>query len=180
MEETALEETLRISTNFLWGDGSGTTYKYSDEKYTNAANEIKDILIDAMKSKSSDLITKTIGKPSQGTWHQINYLFDRLDCLMSGLDKHGKEDVSNGIIKELKESAKKNKDSPVAKKIGSGWSNWLTRRSTKWKRGLMIIGECKESHGMYSDAYREEMPAYLLNAITKEKPVHPVYGKLRY
>ena len=27
---------------------------------------------------------------------------------------------------------------------------------------------------------REEMPAYLLNAITKEKPAHPVYGKLRY
>jgi hypothetical protein len=27
---------------------------------------------------------------------------------------------------------------------------------------------------------REEMPAYLLNAITNEKPVHPVYGKLRY
>ena len=27
---------------------------------------------------------------------------------------------------------------------------------------------------------REEMPAYLLNAITKEKPAHPKYGKLRY
>ena len=27
---------------------------------------------------------------------------------------------------------------------------------------------------------REEMPAYLLNAITKEKPAHPVYGKIRY
>ena len=103
---------------------------------------------------------------------------------MRALDKHGKKDVSNGIIKELKESAKKNKESPVAKKIGSGWSNWLTRRSTKWKRGLIIIGDCIESHGMYPDAYiyryREEMPAYLLNAITKEKPVHPVYGKLRY
>lgn len=158
--------------------------RYTHEDYTNAANEIKDILIDAMERKSSDLITKTIGKPSDGIWHQINYLFERLDCLMRALDKHGKKDVSNGIIKELKESAKKNKESPVAKKIGSGWSNWLTRRSTKWKRGLIIIGDCKESHGMYPDAdiyrYREEMPAYLLNAITKEKPVHPVYGKLRY
>ena len=31
-----------------------------------------------------------------------------------------------------------------------------------------------------SNKLREEMPRYLLNAITKEKPAHPVYGKLRY
>ena len=171
----SLKNNLDNSKEFWRGP---ETYTLKD--YTNAVNEIKKILIDAMESKSSDLITKTIGKPSDGIWHQINYLFERLDCLMRRLDNHGKEDVSNGIIKELKESAKKYKDSPVAKKIGSGYSNWLTRRSTKWKRWLIVIGDCKESHGMYPDAYREEMPVYLLNAITKEKPVHPVYGKLRY
>ena len=38
----------------------------------------------------------------------------------------------------------------------------------------------KEPAKKKNNRLREEMPAYLLNAITKEKPAHPVYGKLRY
>ena len=39
--------------------------------------------------------------------------------------------------------------------------------------------ECKQ-YKMWKAGLQEEMPVYLLNAITKEKPVHPVYGNLRY
>lgn len=38
----------------------------------------------------------------------------------------------------------------------------------------------KEAAKKKNNRLREEMPAYLLNAITKEKPAHPKYGKLRY
>ena len=40
--------------------------------------------------------------------------------------------------------------------------------------------EKKEAAKKENNRLREEMPAYLLNAITKEKPAHSKYGKLRY
>ena len=41
-------------------------------------------------------------------------------------------------------------------------------------------GEKEKKKEAAKKKLREEMPAYLLNAITKEKPAHSKYGKLRY
>ena len=62
------------------------------------------------------------------------------------------------------------------KKLYKHLDRWLTKHNAKWRRNKFISSK---KCGSKLDL-QEEMPAYLLKAITKEKPVHPVYGNLRY
>jgi len=59
---------------------------------------------------------------------------------------------------------------------GIGGSSTKGAKKEKKKEGAPKKDAAKKKN----NRLREEMPAYLLNAITKEKPAHPVYGKLRY
>jgi hypothetical protein len=59
---------------------------------------------------------------------------------------------------------------------GIGGSSTKGAKEEKKKEGAPKKDAAKKKN----NRLREEMPAYLLNAITKEKPAHPKYGKLRY
>ena len=61
-----------------------------------------------------------------------------------------------------------------------GELNGGTRCSIEGTEVDTKINSAKKKEKRKKTKLREEMPAYLLNAITNEKPVHPVYGKLRY
>lgn len=111
----------------------------------------------------------------------IGDLLFKLGCLMRKQDIEGADES----VKELKRLAELYPTSPVAKALNTGTVSWLTSHGGSMRRYLETSSKKCDGKG-YGTAkkkktkLREEMPAYLLNAITNEKPVHPVYGKLRY
>ena len=115
----------------------------------------------------------------------IGDLLFELGCLMRKQDIEGDEYVADESVKELKRLAELYQNSPVAKALNTGVVRWLTSHGGSTRRYLETSSKQCDGKG-YGTAtkkktkLREEMPAYLLNAITNEKPVHPVYGKLRY
>ena len=110
-----------------------------------------------------------------------NHLFS-LACYMRRDDKkygmmHRNSDVTNKILDGVRDIKKKLKgETGEFKKLYKDIGGWLTRHMGKPLRYKNVsTKKCGGKAGL-----QEEMPAYLLNAITKEKPVHPVYGNLRY
>ena len=80
--------------------------------------------------------------------------------------------ILNGVrpIKDKLKARGKETGNITIKAMAKHIDRWLTKHNMKWKRNKFIS----------SKKCDEKMPAYLLKAITKEKPVHPVYGNLRY
>jgi len=150
--------------------------EYNEQTHKNQATSIKDKFL-AVLNGGPDLKKGELAKKMA-----------ELGCYMMGLDRHGDWKYSNDIITELKNAAKaakkaKRTKTNVYKKLYGGFVSWLTARSTPETRlALTSSTTCDEKHNIDAGPrdFKEEMPAYLLNAITKEKPVHPVYGKLRY
>lgn len=86
-------------------------------------------------------------------------------------------DLTNIILNGVRAVMKKlKKEKGELKKLGKHLDRWLTKHNEKRRRNMFISSK-KCGNKIY---LQEKMPAYLLNAITKEKPVHPVYGNLRY
>ena len=115
----------------------------------------------------------------------IGDLLFKLECLMRKQDIKDSGSASDEAVEELKRLAELYPTSPVAKALNTGTVSWLTSHGGSMRRYLETSSKKCDGKG-YGTAkkkktkLREEMPAYLLNAITNEKPVHPVYGKLRY
>ena len=114
-----------------------------------------------------------------------NHLFS-LACYMRRDDKkytglkniaHRNSDVTNKILNGVRDIKKKLKgETGEFKKLYKDIGGWLTRHMGKPLRYKNVsTKKCGGKAGL-----QEEIPTYLLNAITKEKPVHPVYGNLRY
>ena len=105
-----------------------------------------------------------------------------LACYMRGDDKtYGvarNSEFTTGILDGVRAIRKKldKANTPAAKSLSKHLKTWLRQHMGKGMRYKNVSSKkCKGKAGV-----REEMPAYMLNAITKEKPAHPVYGNLRY
>lgn len=86
--------------------------------------------------------------------------------------------ILNGVrpIKDKLKARGKETGNTTIKNMASHIDRWLTKHNSKLKRNMFISSK---KCGSKLDL-QEKIPAYLLKAITKEKPVHPVYGNLRY
>ena len=111
-----------------------------------------------------------------------DHLFS-LACYMRRDDKkygvaHRNSDVTKEILKgvsEIHEKLKKS-DSQVAKKLSKRLYWWLKKHMGKPMRYKNVSSKkCGGKAGL-----KEEIPAYMLNAITKEKPAHSKFAKLKY
>jgi len=106
-----------------------------------------------------------------------------LACYMRRDDKthgvfHRNSEVTTGILNGVRAIHKKLKksDSQVAQKLSKHLYWWLTKHMGKPIRYKNVSSKnCAGKAGL-----KEEMPSYMLEAITKEKPAHPKYGNLRY
>jgi hypothetical protein len=106
-----------------------------------------------------------------------------LACYMRGDDKnygvrHRNSEVTTGILDGVRAIRKKldEANTPAAKNLSKHLKTWLRQHMGKGMRYKNVSSKkCGGKAGV-----REEMPVYMLNAITKEKPAHPVYGNLRY
>lgn len=109
-----------------------------------------------------------------------NHLFS-LACYMRREDNReyygSNNNLTDRILNGVRDIKKKLKgETGELKKLYKHLDRWLTKHNAKLKRNMFISSK---KCGSKLDL-QEEMPAYLLKAITKEKPVHPVYGNLRY
>jgi len=106
-----------------------------------------------------------------------------LACYMRRDDKtygvaHRNSEVTTGILDGVRAIRKKldEANTPAAKSMSKHLYQWLRKHMGKPLRYKNVSSKkCGGKAGV-----REEMPAYMLNAITKEKPAHPKYGNLRY
>lgn len=106
-----------------------------------------------------------------------------LACYMRRDDKthgvgHRNSEVTTGILNGVRAIHKKLKksDSQVAQELSKHLYWWLTKHMGKPIRYKNVSSKnCAGKAGL-----KEEMPSYMLEAITKEKPAHPKYGNLRY
>lgn len=139
----------------------------------------------------NSVVDKILKKEAPMTYEEIDKHLFSLACYMRRDDKkykkfrHRNSDVTDEILNRVRAIKKKVKESKsdiaedMAKylALAKHIDRWLTTHNAKPRRLLSVSStKCgKEKAGL-----QEEMPAYLLNAITKEKSVHPVYGNLRY
>ena len=120
--------------------------------------------------------------PGESPYEFVDEHLFNLACYMRRDDKkygmlHRNSDVTNKILNGVRDIKKKLKgETGEFKKLYDHIDRWLTRHMGKPIRFKNVSStKCGKKAGL-----QEEMPVYLLNAITKEKPVHPVYGNLRY
>ena len=143
--------------------------------------------------KLNSEVDKILKKEAPMIYEEIDKHLFSLACYMRRDDKkytgiknitHRNSDVTDEILNRVRAIKKKVKESKsdiaedMAKylALAKHIDRWLTTHNAKPRRLLSVSStKCGKKAGL-----QEEMPVYLLNAITKEKPVHPVYGNLRY
>jgi len=91
---------------------------------------------------------------------------------------HTNSDITNAIldgVRDIRKTLHKN-PAPLTKKLDKKINSWLGKHNGRKVRYLAVSSK---KCGGKADL-KEAMPAYMLEAITKEKPAHPKYGNLRY
>lgn len=126
--------------------------------------------------------TMRIYMPGESLYTVVDEHLFSLACYMRRDDKkygirHRNSDVTNKILNGVRVIKKKLKgETGELKNLYNHIDRWLKRHMGKPLRYKNVsTKKCGGKAGL-----QEEIPTYLLNAITKEKPVHPVYGNLRY
>lgn len=125
--------------------------------------------------------TMRIRMPGESPYEFVDGHLFSLACYMRREDNREylgeNNDLTDKILNGVRDIKKKLKgETGELKKLYKHLDRWLTKHNAKWRRNMFISSE-KCGDKIY---LQEEMPAYLLKAITKEKSVHPVYGNLRY
>ena len=125
--------------------------------------------------------TMRIYMPGESLYTVVDEHLFTLACYMRREDNREylgqNNDLTDKILNGVRPIMKKlKKEKGELKKLGKHIDRWLTKHNAKRGRNMFISSKkCGSKLNL-----KEEMPAYLLKAITKEKSVHPVYGNLRY
>lgn len=104
-----------------------------------------------------------------------------LACYMRRDDKgttSRNSEVTTGILNGVRAIRKKldEANTPAAKSMSKHLYKWLWKHMGRIVRYKNVSSEKCGGKA----APKKKLPAYMLNAITKEKPAHPKYGNLRY
>ena len=133
--------------------------------------------MDAIKNK----ITKAMS--SETAVNNIAAELKKLGCLMRKMDiLENAEKITmheaDEVIKELNVAVKTYKNSPDLTTIKS----FTLKHGGSTRRWAVVSSTTcgKLNPPIITGNLKEKMPAYMLEAITKEKPAHPKYGNLRY
>lgn len=90
--------------------------------------------------------------------------------------------VTNAILNGVRDIRKTldGTKSPEIKNLSNVLYWWLTKHMGRLARYTNVSSKNCGDKADPKKNLKEEMPAYMLEAITKEKPAHPKYGNLRY
>tara|TARA_B110000008_G_scaffold278580_1_gene322838 strand:+ start:3376 stop:3816 length:441 start_codon:yes stop_codon:yes gene_type:complete len=118
---------------------------------------------------------------------KVKKILKDLACYMRGDDKsygvvHVNSEFTSDILAKVNQKAGGLVGSGDEKKvkIGKAMKKWATKMFSRQTRYFSVDSTKCGDKANPKKNLKEEMPAYMLEAITKEKPAHPKYGNLRY
>lgn len=118
---------------------------------------------------------------------EVKKILKDLACYMRGDDKsygrlHVNSEFTSDILAQVNQKAGGLVGSGDKNKVGIGkaMKSWATKMFSMQTRYLAVSSKKCGDKANPKKNLKEEMPAYMLEAITKEKPAHPKYGNLRY